>query len=872
MANLGSLFNVNELTKEALDIPVDEDLLRNVSDDVDMMDQWECLATGIGVAEDIVHDLKELAPDNKCLALLRRWKQLYGSGATYLKLIEGFEYPTVGRRALTENVIKYVVITKKKSSNETATFRQRHRLMILCLILVVVILALILIIAAVGQVMITVIGDTLRREDFRITEYSSLPGEYLDNDTLSTCSCSDILLKQRVTTKGNTSECTVVFSDLPNVQSSLFVGRDRDIDEICEKVQRSNIVNVNGPPGFGKSSVVIHAGYKLVKNGTSVRYIDVEQKFPLFNFTHFENYPRSNNKTNFRHKRFNKETTAILKTLSSIGGRYNDQVKSGMGKSTNYVEELLLWSKGVDCFTVLILDNCDDLISSKLKFDFVDLVYHIAGSFVHIIVVSQAKLLLVDSFDQWSVKELSTDDSVELLQKLAPGIGSSHAKTVSEFVERCPLALKVVGSILHHYGSDTLTRKLELELKNNPIGVLDQADQRRLQFRVIMDLAFSRIGDLISNECGHFVSLFPSSFSSEAGLSILPQPKVCLDTLVKFSLLDEYFYYDHLQRYRMHRLIKEFLRDTVTHMVRKWFKERFSGYFEDYLVQYATGGLKQLDAVDEYKISLETQNIQHYLSFLIDQELCLTPKQLVILSYGITTEIVSFNALKPHFKTFMTNLNQVCSFVDNDRILCGKLYSDIVQHFYTKCQCRTVSQYFKHLKSTQCPCTSQSGIFQCQTVLDINRTESIWVSLTTPIQRYLERIVLYNCYHDHVFAFNFFICNVLLLCSVIMNNLCRHCHRHVLSFAVYIFASILHAAFQVRGEVHVVAVVEIFLKTLCFKLLFLLFLCMSLLVIHTVRQMLYVVVILSVFYVLMYYLWRDTTYPLQGCDFLPLCQ
>ena len=166
MANLDVLFNREGLTREALDIPAEDKILGIISNDPDLQDQWECLATGIGVAEDVVHDINETTTENKCLALMRRWKQLYGSGATYLKLIEGFEYQAVGRRDLTETVIKYVLNIMMKEHDTSVTFCQRHRSVIRSLLLLAMMLAFMVVIAASGQVMYTVISDTLHREDF----------------------------------------------------------------------------------------------------------------------------------------------------------------------------------------------------------------------------------------------------------------------------------------------------------------------------------------------------------------------------------------------------------------------------------------------------------------------------------------------------------------------------------------------------------------------------------------------------------------------------------------------------------------------------------------------------------------------------------
>ena len=126
------------------------------------------------------------------------------------------------------------------------------------------------------------------------------------------------------------------------------------------------------------------------------------------------------------------------------------------------VEELIQWSKQVQCFTVLILDNCDDILSSNIRGDFIDLINFLvrnSNNSIHVIVVAQAKLLLLDNFAQWTVRELTTENSVKLLQKLAPGVPSSQAELISSLVERCPLALKVVGSLLHLNGGDSYSDK-----------------------------------------------------------------------------------------------------------------------------------------------------------------------------------------------------------------------------------------------------------------------------------------------------------------------------------------------------------------------------------------------------------------------------
>ena len=65
-------------------------------------------------------------------------------------------------------------------------------------------------------------------------------------------------------------------------------------------------------------------------------------------------------------------------------------------------------------------------------------------------------------------------------------------------------------------------------------------------------------------KCGYTVSLFPGSFSREAGTLILS--KECLKQFEKHSLLDEYFF-GNQHRYIMHRLIREHLKENINESI-----------------------------------------------------------------------------------------------------------------------------------------------------------------------------------------------------------------------------------------------------------------------------------------------------------------
>ena len=270
---------------------------------------------------------------------------------------------------------------------------------------------------------------------------------------------------------------------------------------------------------------------------------------------------------------------------------------------------------------------------------------------------------------------------------------------------------------------------------------------------------------------------------------------------------------------------------------------------------------------------LETQNIHTFLKLLISQKHKLTPNQLAILSYGVNQDLASFRSIEQLSRYFLKELTDVCSILDSDATLCGEFYSQIIERLYAECTCKNMSTYFQNLLNSSCPCTSSDvdGVFQCHTVYDVNHTEIVWVHISTPVQKYLERVLLYNCYHDHVFAVNFSIILVLLVLSVIVKA--TMCKKYAFLLTVFLLATVLHSLYQVKDEWNRHTILtEILFKTICYKLLFLLLLCMFPMLVRTTRDMLFMALPLTGFYFAVYILWHDTTYPLQGCDFLPLCQ
>lgn len=187
---------------------------------------------------------------------------------------------------------------------------------------------------------------------------------------------------------------------------------------------------------------------------------------------------------------------------------------------------------------------------------------------------------MLENFNQWTVRQLSQQASVEFLNKLAPDIASNQMTEIAELLQGYPLALKVIGNILNIYGQ-SIIQELEYELQQQLISVLDKVSDQRQRFSIMMDLVLSKLEFL--KKCGYSVSLFPGSFSREAGAKILS--KVCLELFEKHSLLEEYFF-GNQHRYRMHRLIREHLKEKVNKSSNIKFQKQFCAYYIHFVLNH----------------------------------------------------------------------------------------------------------------------------------------------------------------------------------------------------------------------------------------------------------------------------------------------
>ena len=129
----------------------------------------------------------------------------------------------------------------------------------------------------------------------------------------------------------------------------------------------------------------------------------------------------------------------------------------------------------------------------------------------------------------------------------------------------------------------------------------------------MIDLVLSKLE--FKKKCGYSVSLFPGSFSRDAGAKILS--KVCLELFEKHSLLEEYFF-GNQHRYRMHRLIREHLKEKVNKSNNIKFQKRFCAYYIYFVLNHTwITMIEEEPDINQHELLAESTNLDSLEEMLV---------------------------------------------------------------------------------------------------------------------------------------------------------------------------------------------------------------------------------------------------------------
>ncbi|KAL9975964.1 hypothetical protein ACROYT_G013190 [Oculina patagonica] len=316
-----------------------------------------------------------------------------------------------------------------------------------------------------------------------------------------------------------------------------FVGRQEECLAVLNHLTNGDtrLVDVWGPPGFGKTSVAVKVAHHLK-----------EMKIPVY----------------FTSLRGMKSKDDLVSKLLSI---FTDAQQAFYVSPSDWLIQSLQQLKNP---FVLILDNADDLLESgdsKVNEDVLGFTKEILAQ------CSQIKLLLTtrESLDYLSLKisihqervgVLDGVSSVSLVKSQLPDVSDDDCSSIIKVCGHVPLAMRLMCSIMMEENV-SITELLE-ELNISPlVEVLDNehfSDDARL--KTIINKSFER---LTFHERDAFVSLavFPNSFGVEEAMAVLDLKtarltKKVIGSLKRKSLID---CSEDVESFTIHSLLRSFI-------------------------------------------------------------------------------------------------------------------------------------------------------------------------------------------------------------------------------------------------------------------------------------------------------------------------
>ena len=329
-------------------------------------------------------------------------------------------------------------------------------------------------------------------------------------------------------------------------RSEEIVGREEEIHEILELVDFSSndvrIINIVGSPGFGKSTLAVHVGHRMVEKGVIVHYVNMAE---------------------ISDRQLQQALAEKLLESANI-----------LSKDITF-NRLLKWVHHTQARNLLIFDNCDDSLHYQKEAlqEAVDKIVE-SSNRVKVVMTSREITMHLQYFHQYKLYELSTKAACALLQQKVSykvNISVHEIESLAELAGNVPLALQIIGSLLLLPDPPTPNVIIE-ELKEQPISTLSPEQlPKSQQINASLSLSYK----YLSRELrlgGQYIAHFPGSFQAQAAATVFESLSSntkwqidihrSMQALVQRSLL---VYNKRTERYNFHRLIREYFLDVQRH-------------------------------------------------------------------------------------------------------------------------------------------------------------------------------------------------------------------------------------------------------------------------------------------------------------------
>ena len=332
-----------------------------------------------------------------------------------------------------------------------------------------------------------------------------------------------------------------------------FVDRKTEVTRILEALSygsSTKLFTIIGPPGFGKSTLAVYVGHQLLRKGTVVHYIDMNE--------------------------VNTVPTMITGKILDCANIISEHVNK---------DRAMKWARDLGDLTVLVLDNCDKIQNSTLEEfqKYIDELLKNSNN-LKILITTRQKDVVINYNEEntTNLEELPLHDACKVLEQT--GLSSDVQESIANLTGRSPLALQIIGSLFNEVNSPSPNEIISRLKSDQIIDTLSPPyfpPERRVSASINVSYGYLKKEE---REFGHFLAYFPGSFSEAAACHAFSyekhdECKTLLSALVRRSLLQ---YNSRGYRYQYHVLIKSFF---VTTQIPEIQSKKFWKSFKEHYIR-----------------------------------------------------------------------------------------------------------------------------------------------------------------------------------------------------------------------------------------------------------------------------------------------
>ena len=423
---------------------------------------------------------------------------------------------------------------------------------------------------------------------------------------------------------------------LPSVDR--FVGREEDIHNITGYLDFYHsdvqVVHIVGPPGFGKSTLAKKIGEVLVRRKVNVHYVDVNSVIDI--------------------------DTLAEKIMLSISESISNKVT---------FSRLEKWVRNQYSSTLIILDNCNELFEHT-KEEFLRAIKSLTAvptKSVRYLLTSQHQITDIGNFRLHPIYNLSTEASIQLLGKVAPGLTHDQIIQIANLTGNVPLALDIVGAIFNYPDPPTVEEVIQ-GLRDNLVATLSPLEVHS-KVDASIGLAYSYLTPELQQLCVN-LSQFPGTFARESAFNISGYDVEFnyFDKLVKTLKQRSLLHFNRaIKQCHFHQLLRIYFlqqtRGTTS-------KQHFDGAFQLYYAQTLHSIINDYEKHLALQIlDVERHNFHHMFS------LFKTSKHVNHTFFGVTValNVLELNMLELRFRPMeimtysLYMLEALDSYTDNEK-------------------------------------------------------------------------------------------------------------------------------------------------------------------------------------------------------------